>query len=44
MLHKIIDCQGLENFLKKVYNGVCFNKIASLRCTGCKSTITKHHH
>ena len=38
---EIIDC---ENFPKNVYDGVCFNKIASLCCTNCSSTITRIHH
>ena len=43
MLRKIIDCESLENFPKKVFDGVCFNKIASLSCTNCSSTITRIH-
>ena len=41
---KIIDCQSLGNFPKNVYDGVCFNKIASLCCTNCNSTISRIHH
>ena len=41
---KIIDCQSLENFPKNVYDGVCFNTIASLCCTNCNSTISRIHH
>ena len=32
-----------NNWLKNVYGGVCFNKIASLCCTNCNSTITCIH-
>ena len=44
MLQKITDCESLENFPENVYDGVCFNKIASLCCTNCISTITRMHH
>ena len=43
MLRKIIDYESLENFPKNLYNGVCFNKIASLRCTNCNCIITRIH-
>ena len=43
MLRKIIDCESLKNFPKNVYDGVCFNKIASLCGTNCSSTITSIH-
>ena len=41
---KTIGCQSLKNFPKNVYDGVCFNKIASLCCTNCNPTITRIHH
>ena len=44
MLQKINDCESLENLPENVYDGVCFNKVASLRCTNCISTITRRHH
>ena len=43
MLWKINDCKSLENFRKNVYDGVCFNKIASLCCTNYNSTKTRFH-
>ena len=43
MLRKISDCESLENFPKNVYDGVCFNKIASLYCANYNSTITRIH-
>ena len=43
MLWKINDCKSLENFPKNVYDGVCFNKIASLCCTNYNSTKTRFH-
>ena len=38
---EIIDRESLENFLKHVYDRVCFNKIASLCCTNGNSTTTR---
>ena len=38
MLWKII---GWENFLKNVRAGICLNKISSLCCTNCNSTIIR---
>ena len=42
-LQKMIDCEILKIFPKNVYDGICFNKIANLHCTGCNSTITRIH-
>ena len=33
MLQKIINNEYLENYQKKVYDGVFFNKVAYLYCT-----------
>ena len=44
MLRKISDCESLENFPKNVYDGVCFNKLASLYCANCNCTTTRIHH
>ena len=43
MLQKIIDWESLEYFPKNVCDEACFNKIATLRCTNCNSTITSIH-
>ena len=32
MLRKIIDCESFENSQESVYDGVYFNKVASLQC------------
>ena len=42
-LQKMIDCEILKNSPKNVYDGVFFNKIANLHCTGCNSAITRTH-
>ena len=41
---EINDRKSLENFLKNIYGGVCFNKIASLCSTKSNSTITRLHY
>ena len=39
ILGKMIDCKSLKKFDENVYGRVYFNKVASLHCTDCNSTI-----
>ena len=44
MLETITECESLKNVSQNVYDELLFNKIASLFCTNCSSTIFRIYH
>ena len=44
MLPQIIDCEILENSQENVFDGVYFNKVASVQCTDSNSALNRLHH